>query len=69
MLCVILHHIFCINAILFFILFTPYLIISRNINLRDFQRKNVENNLDRVNFKGTMTKWSVQKHFEQHETQ
>jgi len=35
-----------------------------NINRREVQRKNVANNVDRVRFKGTMTKWPL----EQHET-
>ena len=32
-----------------------------NINWRDVQTKNVANNVEYVMFKGTMTKWPVQK--------
>jgi len=35
--------------------------VTYNINWRDVQRNNVANNEDRVKFKGTMTKWLLQK--------
>jgi len=35
--------------------------ITQYINWREVQRKTVANNVDRVKFKGTMTKWPVQK--------
>jgi len=34
---------------------------SQYINFRDVQRKVAAINVDRVKFKGTMTKWPVQK--------
>jgi len=39
-----------------------------NINGRDVQRKNAVNNVDKVKFMGTLTKWPVQKHTEHYKT-
>ena len=48
--------------------FKCFAIGKRDVFLNKFEDKNVANNVDRVKFMGTMTKWSVQKQTEEHET-